>query len=166
MEYKAPQPYPNTDLDWVKNIYVFLGGSIEMGAAELWQDKVVAAFKDDPHVIFLNPRRDDWDSSWIQDPTPGTQFHEQVTWELDGQDIADIHLYYFDDNTKSPITLLELGSYGGTSSIVRCTPNFWRYGNVAVYCDRVGATLVDSTDSMIGELDLWIHKEKEYKGII
>lgn len=42
---------------------IFLAGSIEMGKAENWQDKVVRLLKD-KEVIIFNPRRDDWDSSW------------------------------------------------------------------------------------------------------
>ena len=63
------------------NMTVFLGGSIEMGKAGRWQDKLISHFKDDS-VTFWNPRRDDWDETWEQDPTPGTEFHGQVTWEF------------------------------------------------------------------------------------
>lgn len=118
---------------------IFLGGSIEMGAACPWQDRVIDALSDRKGVI-LNPRRDDWDSSWEQDPTPGTKFHEQVTWELDGQERADILAFYFDPNTKSPITLLELGLGLGNIQpiIVYCPKTFWRYGNVKITCNRNG----------------------------
>jgi len=46
--------------------YLFLSGSIEMGKAEKWQDRVVRLLEKTDWTI-LNPRRDDWDSSWIQD---------------------------------------------------------------------------------------------------
>lgn len=160
IEYKAPQDYKHSS----ENVYVFLGGSIEMGAAELWQDMVVEAFKDVPNVVFLNPRRDDWDSSWVQDPTPGTQFREQVDWEMEAQEVADIRLYYFADGTMSPITLLELGAYCN-DAIVRCTPNFWRHGNVAAFCDRYEITLVEHLESMLAELSVRIHREKQFKQI-
>jgi hypothetical protein len=59
---------------------IFLAGSIEMGVAEQWQERVVAMLKDTPWTL-LNPRRDDWDDSWEQqiDFEP---FYEQVSWEL------------------------------------------------------------------------------------
>jgi hypothetical protein len=69
---KAPEEHKVDD-----RLTIFLGGSIDMGAAELWQDRLVR------DLVILNPRRDDWDSSWVQDPTPGTQFYKQVAWELD-----------------------------------------------------------------------------------
>ena len=45
---------------------LFLAGSIEMGKAELWQDRITEQFKDAENVVILNPRRDDWDGSWAQ----------------------------------------------------------------------------------------------------
>lgn len=145
--YKAPEPIELEPTELV----VFLGGSIEMGAAENWQDRIATAVED-LDVTLLNPRRDDWDSSWVQDPTPGTQFHDQVAWELDGQTTADIIVYYFDPNTKSPITLLELGLFGDHHVIVCCPQTFWRYGNVAIVCQWVGATLVHTFDELVEEL--------------
>lgn len=41
---------------------VFLAGSIEMGQAEQWQERVVHALSDAGDLVILNPRRDDWDS--------------------------------------------------------------------------------------------------------
>lgn len=131
---------------------LFLGGSIEMDTAEKWQDRIIDALKDED-VLILNPRRDSWDSSWEQDPTPGTPFHEQVSWELDGQDMADILVYYFDSKTKSPITLLELGLYADRYDIlVYCTKDFWRYGNVKFVCDRFDIQIYDDENILIDAL--------------
>ena len=43
---------------------VFLAGSIEMGAAEDWQARLTHALQD-LDVLILNPRRDEWDASWV-----------------------------------------------------------------------------------------------------
>ncbi len=43
---------------------IFLAGSIEMGKAENWQQRIERELTKCDGVIF-NPRRDDWDSSWI-----------------------------------------------------------------------------------------------------
>ena len=88
---------------------IFLGGSIEMGLAEPWQERLVAEFKD-TNLRFLNPRRDDWDSSWAQEAS-NPKFSEQVNWELDALAYSDLVIFYFDPNTKSPITLMELGLF-------------------------------------------------------
>lgn len=79
-----------------------------MGTAENWQSKVINTFDYMYRVVFFNPRRADWDSSWKQDFND-PQFYEQVTWELDMLDKSNHIIMYFDPNTKSPISLLELG---------------------------------------------------------
>src|SRR5690606_22033053 len=100
---------------------IFLAGSIEMGRAIPWQDKLAEIFSAEDKLVILNPRRPDWDSSWKQDPTPGTKFHEQVTWEQDYIEAADIVVFYFDPKTQSPITLLELGqNLNNSKTIIVC----------------------------------------------
>lgn len=39
---------------------VFLAGSIEMGKAEMWQDRLAATVADMEDVVLFNPRRDDF----------------------------------------------------------------------------------------------------------
>jgi len=116
---------------------IFLAGSIEMGVAENWQDKIVKLLADS-HWTILNPRRDDWDSSWEQ-KISNPQFFEQVSWELQGIENAEFVILYFDPTTKSPISLLELGLIAGLAPeklLVICPDGFWRKGNVDVVCDR------------------------------
>lgn len=119
---------------------VFLAGSIEQGKAVDWQS-VLAAKLIDLNVQFLNPRRKAWDSSWPQDPTPGTPFNQQVTWELNGIESSDLVVFYFDPKTTSPITLLELGLClgKGIPVVVYCPPNYFRYGNVRITMRMNGA---------------------------
>lgn len=144
---KPPQPLPISFTEPV----LFLGGSIEMGAATMWQDRIIDALSTENRLTILNPRRDDWDASWIQDPTEGTPFREQVEWELKGQDAADIIIYYFDSNTKSPITLLELGLYADTDKdiFVYCEKDFWRYGNVKIVCDKYFIKVYNNEHSLV-----------------
>src|ERR1035437_6205106 len=97
---------PNEVIDKPYFKKVFLAGSIEQGKAEDWQKRVIKELADQP-IIFLNPRREEWDASWKQEIT-NPKFKEQVTWELDGLEIADVIIIYFDPTTKSPISLLEL----------------------------------------------------------
>lgn len=145
--YKAPEEYVQDD-----RISIFLGGSIDMGAAENWQDRITKDLSAYENLVILNPRRDDWDSSWVQDPTPGTQFHEQVSWELDRQEEADINVYYFAADSKSPITLLELGLFAAENVIVCCPKEFYRYGNVKMVCDRLDVTFVESYKDLIANI--------------
>lgn len=146
--FKPPMYTPIDDRSNRRTSF-FLGGSIDMGSAIDWQKMLINTFAG-AEVDFYNPRRDDWDASWIQDPTPGTQFYEQVTWEMTHQEKVDYNIYYFADDSKSPITLLELGKYGNDdNTIVRCNKNFYRYGNVKALCDRYGIMIVESDKELI-----------------
>lgn len=130
---------------------IFLGGSIEMGQAEDWQTRLKKAMTDFD-VILLNPRRDDWDSSWVQSIN-NPQFNEQVTWELDALDAADTIVFYFDPNTKSPITLMELGLYAKGHHVIACCPDgFWRKGNVEIVCNRLNIQMVNTFAELLFEL--------------
>jgi hypothetical protein len=133
-EIKAPK-FVNDKLDTV-----FLAGSIEMGAAEQWQERVATMLKDTRWTV-LNPRRDDWDNSWEQSMSD-PRFVEQVQWELQNIENADKVIVYFAPDTKAPITLLELGLISQFKEpenvFVVCPPDFYRKGNVDVVCDRYG----------------------------
>lgn len=125
---------------------VFLGGSIEMGKAEMWQTWVGEKFDQAGWWVF-NPRRDDWDSSWEQKIT-NPQFYEQVTWELDALDFADYILMYFQPGTMSPISLLELGLFHKRCVVV-CPEGFWRKGNVDIVCQVYNIPQRDTLDQAI-----------------
>jgi nucleoside 2-deoxyribosyltransferase len=122
---KAPNPV------FVTGKSVFLAGSIDMGKAVNWQEQVTAALENYDCTI-LNPRRDDWDSSWKQDITD-PKFREQVEWELDCLEKADIVVYYFDPDGQAPITLLELGLHARSKKV----------------CNRYRIPLVDELETLI-----------------
>jgi hypothetical protein len=135
---------------------IFLAGSIEMGKAENWQEKIVNTFN--KSYLFFNPRRDDWDSSWEQ-KIENVQFNEQVTWELNALDSSDIIVMYFDPNTKSPISLLELGLYAASGKLIVCCPEgFWRKGNVDIVCQRYKVPTVETIEDLISNWDYLIYK--------
>ena len=151
-EIQAPKFIPYDKL----NRYLFLAGSIEMGTAEKWQDRVIQELKNSIWTI-LNPRRDDWDSSWIQS-IDNDKFVEQVSWELEAMERAEYILMYFDVKAKSPITLLELGLWAsqppGTKRwdklVVVCPNGFWRKGNVDIVCARYRTRQFNSLTDAIG----------------
>jgi Nucleoside 2-deoxyribosyltransferase like len=139
-------PAPLTLHDGERSL--FLAGSIEMGAAELWQTEVERALVDE-EVVILNPRRDQWDASWEQS-IRHPMFREQVEWELSGQELATIIALYFAPTTRAPITLLELGLFAHSGKQVVCCPaGFWRRGNVEIVCGRHGIPMVDSLPALI-----------------
>lgn len=119
-----------------------------MGNCVDWQ-KVVENELKDFNVTILNPRRDNWDSSWKQS-IDNPQFKGQVTWELDNLDAATFIFMYFDPQTKAPITLMELGLHARNKNVIVCCPHgFWRRGNIEVVCDRFKIPLFDDFNKSI-----------------
>lgn len=130
-----PLPYPA----------IFLAGSIEQGTADDWQAVVTKAL---PWAVVLNPRRDDWDETWLQD-VAFPPFVEQVKWELEALARADLILMWLEPGTKSPISLLEFGLYAPSRKIiVGCPPGFWRRGNVLLTAERYNVPVVATLDAL------------------
>lgn len=117
-----------------------------MGKAELWQDKVLTLLKD-YDVIIANPRRDNWDPSWVQS-IQNIHFKQQVLWELEQLESSDMVLFYLDKNTKSPITLLELGLFA-RKAVVCCPDGFYRKGNVDIVCEKYNIPCCNTLDDLV-----------------
>lgn len=141
---KPPNKVPATE-----DVVIFLAGSIEMGSAEDWQAAIEMSLNGEDCAL-LNPRRVDWNPDWVQS-IDHPEFADQVTWEMDGIENADLVVFYFAPGTKSPISLMELGWASGLnkSAIVCCPEGYWRKGNVDIICMRHGIPTVDSFDDLI-----------------
>ena len=77
-----------------------------------------------------------------------------MTWELDGLDRSQIIFFYLDPDTKSPISLLEIGKYiVSDKKLIICVPQgFWRRGNIEVLCDRYNLPLYENLNDAIQAL--------------
>lgn len=141
---------PNSEEQTILNpITIFLAGSIEMGTAEDWQSKVEKELSG-LNVTVFNPRRDDWDATWVQhkDAEP---FRSQVMWELSHLEQSDIIFMFLHPDTKSPISLLELGLHAPSNVIqdnviVVCPDGFWRKGNVDIVCEMHGISVAETLE--------------------
>lgn len=121
---------------------VFLAGSIEQGKAENWQKEMGLFFLELGYNIF-NPRREDYDASWVQD-FENPQFAQQVNWELNALDNADFIIMYFAPDTISPISLYEFGRYSESGKMaVVCPSGYWRKGNIEIGCFKDNIPLFD-----------------------
>jgi len=140
---------------------IFLAGSIEMGKAEDWQTEIETLFKNHLQVTLFNPRREEWDASWTQD-IENPQFYQQVNWELNALEKSDLIFMYFAPETKSPISLLELGLFAHTGKMIVCCPEgFWRKGNVDIVCDRYNIPLfTDFTAATSALYQKWLGLQK------
>jgi len=138
-----PTPIPETD-----RVVVFTAGSIDQDRAVLWQTDVASRLAD-TGALFFNPRRSDWDSSWVQS-IDNAQFRGQVEWEIAGMERADVIAMYFDPAGKAPISLLELGLHAKSEKlIVYCPDGYWRKGNVDVTCSRYGVPVYEDYEEFL-----------------
>lgn len=161
VSFDAPNVDESTRNDVIR---VFLGGTIDNGDSEDWQHELIKRLKEsedmlayDVHVY--NPRREDWrdDQGWM---------NGQVTWELSHQEKADIIVMNILADSKSPISLLELGlNAKDDKMVVFCTDKFYRFNNVAITCDRYNVPLIKSNEvgSIYGYLRYVINKKANNK---
>lgn len=74
-------------------------------------------------------------------------------------DAADIIAVYFDPNTLSPITLLELGLHAASGKLIVCCPDgFWRKGNVRIVCERFNIPLFNDYNSWLAEIKIQLEE--------
>lgn len=93
MKYvECPEVYNDTDLS------LFLGGGIT--DCPDWQAEITNKLSDIP-LVLLNPRR----------PTKPDDSYEQIKWEFDHLEKADLRLFWFCKETLCPIVLFELGKW-------------------------------------------------------
>ncbi len=133
------------------NVSVFLAGTIDMGNSVNWQQKFIDQANIETmldNVIVFNPRRASWDHSWTQS-IDNVQFSEQVNWELDAMENADVILLFLEGNSKSPISMMELGLFADSGKLmVCCGDGFWRKGNVDIVCKRKGIEQYHTLDEL------------------
>lgn len=132
---------------------IFLAGTIDNNNSIDWQQNIIneLKFHKDFYYIF-NPRRKDWDSSWLPEFS-NPNFYQQVNWELNALDNADIIIMYFLPDSKSPISLLELGLYATSGKLrVVCPDGFYRKGNVDIVCNKYNIPMYGDIDDLIREL--------------
>lgn len=157
---KAPEEFdPLTET----GISIFLAGSIEMNKADNWQARVEERFSKYENVTLLNPRRDDWDIT--QKPSADNPyFEEQVIWEMENLSAVSYIFMYFDPNTISPISLLELGAHCEDGKMLVCCPDgYFRKGNVEIFCDYHLILFYDNLSDALDYLEQRIkyHKDNE-----
>nr|WP_315240814.1 nucleoside 2-deoxyribosyltransferase domain-containing protein [uncultured Flavobacterium sp.] len=146
--------YPVNEIE-KEGIKIFLAGTIEMGNSEDWQQKVSSDFQDfykGKELVIFNPRRFDWDSNWKQS-IENKQFNDQVNWELNALEVSDFIIMFFDKNSKSPISMLELGLFADSKKmLVCCEEGFWRKGNIDIVCKRKGIPTFENLEDLIKAL--------------
>lgn len=163
-----PSPLPKAHPDFVhalppvapiyRKYSVFTAGSIEMGAAVQWQKQLATLLSPLP-ITVCNPRRGHWDPTVTQE-AKDESFRQQVEWELGALEQADVICFFFDVNTKSPVTLLELGLWAASEKvIVCCDKRYWRAGNVHIVCGRYNVPCVQSFAELAPAVEAMLKKK-------
>ena len=137
---KTPSESMEYEEDGSIPVNVFLGGTIDNGDSEDWQSELINSISNvdlERPVRIYNPRRKEWPSS--------DNHHEigmQINWELTFLETADIIVMNILADSKSPISLMEIGLFARTGKlIVFCPKSYYRYDNVMVVCQRFNIPL-------------------------
>ncbi|CAF3511095.1 unnamed protein product [Fusarium graminearum] len=127
---------------------VFLAGTTTSTGNPDWRQVVTGALANYP-ITILNPNRPDWDSTWREDFSDN-RWVEQVSWELDMQEAADIIVFMLHEVTEAPISLMELGLAVRTKSVIVCAhPNYRKRGNVDAVCRMFGVKLLSTQEELV-----------------
>ncbi len=123
---------------------VYLAGAIDMGRAVTWQAQVIAMLADRPGLVLLNPRRDHFDADTLD---------EQIRWELDALDAADVILMWFPADANAPISLLETGLYLRSGKLlIGAEPGYERRRNLEITTERYGVPLWPQLHDLVEQL--------------
>ena len=143
----TPEEAVNKKANKINTKSVFLAGTIDNGDSLNWQDKTIIELTNlgINDIEIYNPRREHWN------PNPSKEEMEyQIKWEQEYLDKADFIAMVLLDDSKSPISLLELGLYAQSNKlIVFCTPNFYRWDNVRLTCEKYNIQLVESNHPLV-----------------
>lgn len=116
-------------------VKIFLAGTIDNGYSSDWQQELINTVKNielKRPVSVYNPRREQWPSA-----DEHREIDKQIEWELYHLEKADIIVMNILADSKSPISLMELGLFAKEGRLmVFCPKTFYRYDNVRVVCKR------------------------------
>ena len=142
-EVKPHDEEPNV----LVGLRIFLAGTIDMGKSVDWQHGFINWLKDwsknnlNATYIVYNPRRDKWEG--FDDDKKELDY--QIKWELNHLEASDMIIMNILGDSKSPITLLELGLFAKSGKLtVCCESEFYRYDNVKTVCDRYSVEMFNS----------------------
>jgi len=162
----SPEPKPHKDFvecnppkpPTYRKFTVFTAGSIEMGDAVNWQPLMATLLNHLP-ITVCNPRKGKWDQS-ITQQAKDEFFRQQVVWELEALEQADVICFFFDTRTKSPVSLLELGRWMDSDKVVVCCgQDYWKSGNVHITCEEYGVQCVETFEELVPEVEKMLKKK-------
>jgi hypothetical protein len=134
----APEEIPE------KGFKVFLGGAIDMGDAPNWQAQIIEMLSGQESLVLINPRRPSF--------TPDI-LDEQIRWELEALEKADLIIIWFPVKAKAPISFLEVGLYMNSGKlIVGAEEGFYRRRNLELTCEHFETPLRQSLGEIVHDI--------------
>ena len=128
-------------------VSIFLAGTTTDTGGDDWRQTLIQSITNLPVTIF-DPKRSDWDSTWKEDFSD-ERWVEQVQWELDMQEKADIVVVFFHGVSLAPISLLELGLCARSGKAFVCAlSDYSKRGNVEAVCRRFGVPFTQTEDEL------------------
>ena len=131
---------------------IFLAGTIDNGSSYDWQSELCSELnKLGYDLTVFNPRRDNWDENATKE-----EMMNQIQWEQDHLEEADIIVMVLLSGSKSPISLMELGQFSKSGKmIVFCAPDFYRRTNVEWICknNKILLTMVTDPKTIAKEIN-------------
>lgn len=130
---------------------VFLAGTIDAGASVDWQTEFANQYSSCP-ILFYNPRNEKFSEE--------DDISKQINWELDHLDFCDVIVMNILGDSKSPITLLELGIYSKSNKLlVCCPPEFYRFDNVKIVCERLNIPRYDNIEDLHSKFRIELYEK-------
>lgn len=134
-------------VEHVTNKSIFLAGTTTKTGEPDWRETLIDALAEHVVTIF-NPDRSDWDSTWKEDFSD-PRWVEQVQWELDMQEAADIVVVFLHGISAAPISLMELGLCARSGKAIVCAAEgYCKKGNVEAVCRMYKLPFVTTEDDL------------------
>ena len=95
-------------------------------------------------MVLISPRRPEF--------TPDME-DEQIKWELDALEKADLIMMWFPAAAKAPVSFLETGLYMSSGKLViGVEQGFYRQRNLELTCGYYGIPIWNSLDELVEEV--------------
>lgn len=150
--YTAPEKFIEN-----KKYSIFLAGTIDSGNSEDWQYQIIKNLPENLDINIFNPRRLEWPSD-----SDHNEVEKQIMWELELLERADLIIFNILPQSKSPITLMEIGLFARFSYKVAifCKENFYRFDNVRCVANKFNL-LLNRTNNIESIRNFIMHNIKE-----
>ncbi|OAA51557.1 hypothetical protein NOR_00150 [Metarhizium rileyi] len=148
---------PDRPNDMTKPL-VFLAGTTTPTPEGDWRQNLIDRLSHCA-ATFLNPCNRNWDSTWTEDSSDA-RWVEQIKWELDLLEGADVVVVMFHESTLAPISMLELGIHIRSGKVIVCAmPGYAKRGNVEAVCARYAGEFVTSEEELARVLEKRLRDE-------